>query len=350
MFKQPIRLIFAASLLLGLGACQPASDSAIENADLSNTSALPGTGITVRPINSDWIEEQFISEIINIGLETLGYEVADIQQADYAALNLAIANGDSDYSTSFYSPSHDNFFNKAGGDEKLEKSGQLVPDGGQQGILIDKATADKYGLNNLEQLQDLDIAKLFDTDGDDKANLAGCQVGWKCNQVIEHFIGAYDLEDTVVQEQGAYAVLIADVLTRQKQGESVIFYAYSPHWLLTQLKPGEDVIWLEVPFFSLPEDMSNFSEADTISEGKHLGFPITNQIIIANQSFVDNNPVARRLFEVVSIPSTDVNAESLRIKDGEGSSEDIRRHAAEWIEQNQTLFNSWVATARNTSR
>ncbi|MDJ0510186.1 MAG: hypothetical protein QNJ64_13165 [Crocosphaera sp.] len=42
-----------------------------------------------------------------------------------------------------------------------------------------------------------------------------------------------------------------------------------------------------------------------------------------------------------------MNRESLRIKDGENKPEDISRHAQEWVDNNQGLFNSWIEKARN---
>ncbi len=339
-----LKFSLIAIILIGLGACQASPDSSIGNGKASDSSN-PGAGITVRPSNSDWIEEQFLTEIINIALENLGYKVEEIRQADYAALNVSIANGDLDYTTGFYLPGHESFFENAGGDEKLEKLGRIVRGGGIQGILIDKKTADKYAISNLEQLQDPELAKLFDSDGDGKANLAGCQAGWKCGELIDHQLTAFNLEETVEHVQGAYSALIADVITRYSQDEPVLYYAYSPHWLLSQLKPGEDVTWLEVPFTSLPDDFVSDEENNTIIDGKNTGYPITKQFVVANQGFVDVNPAAKRLFEVVEIPVEDVNTESIIIRDGENSSEDIRRHAEEWVDNNQDLFDSWLKAA-----
>ncbi len=336
----------ATALCLGLIACQGTPQATTGSND---TAGLPGSGITVNPSNSDWIEEQFLTEIVNIGLEKLGYEVKDIKQADPAALNLTIANGDLTYTTGFYIPAHDEFFENAGGEEKLEKIGLLVAGGGAQGIMIDKKTADQYQITNLEQLQDPKLAKLFDSDGDGKANLAGCQAGWNCNKNIAHHIEVYGLKNTVEQDQGAYSALIADVLTRQKQGDPVLYYVYNPHWLLQVLKPDEDAVWLEVPFTSLTGELANVKEAETTVDGKNLGHSVVTQKIVANQKFVDANPVAKRWFELVKIPVADMNAESLRIYEGENSVEDIRRHAEEWVKQNQELFDGWLEEAKNAA-
>ncbi|NEQ63852.1 MAG: proline/glycine betaine ABC transporter substrate-binding protein ProX, partial [Moorea sp. SIO4A1] len=64
------------------------------------------------------------------------------------------------------------------------------------------------------------------------------------------------------------------------------------------------------------------------------------------KKFLAANPVAKRWFELVQIPAEDINVESLKIKEGESSSEDINRHAKEWVEKNQELFDSWIEEAK----
>lgn len=59
---------------------------------------------------------------------------------------------------------------KAGGDKKFYREGVFV-NGAAQGYLIDKKTADQYKITNIAQLKDPKIAKLFDTNGDGKADL-----------------------------------------------------------------------------------------------------------------------------------------------------------------------------------
>ena len=60
----------------------------------------------------------------------------------------------------------------AGGDDKFYREGQYVS-GAAQGYLIDKKTAEKYNITNIGQLTDPKIAKLFDADGDGKAEPYG---------------------------------------------------------------------------------------------------------------------------------------------------------------------------------
>lgn len=340
---QKLILITAlAAVLTGLVACQPSPQST-EN----NTS--PGQGVRIRSAHSSWIEERFQTEIVNIGLEKLGYQVESPKELEYPALYLAIANQDLDYSVVYYIPGHKQFFDNAGGEAKLQGVGILTPNG-MQGYQIDKKTAEQYNITNLEQFKDPEIAKLFDSDGDGKANLVGCNPGWFCEFTIDHHIEVYGLKDTVEHDRGKYTALLADAITRYNQGESIIFYAYNPHWVGAILKPDEDVIWLEVPFTSLPESIGNVADNDTTVNGKNLGFTTVDQRIVVNRQFLASNPVAKRWFELVQISVEDMNAESLRIKNGENRRKDIRRHAEEWVIQHQAQFDRWLEQAKQADR
>ena len=325
--------IILTTLLISVIACK-------------STSSVKKTKVSAA--HSNWIEEHFQTEIVNIGLEKLGYQIEKPIEIDYPAIYLSVANGDIDYSVTGFEKTRQEYFNNVGGEKKLEQVGVLVPNT-IHGYQIDKKTADKYNITNIEQLKDPKIAQLFDSDGNGKANLVGCNPGWFCEIIIDHHIKAYGLEDTVEQDRGQYTILLADVITRYQQGKSVLYMAYNPHWVSTILKPNKNVIWLEVPFTSLPESLKNLTEKDTFIEGKNLKFIVDNQQIFANKKFLAANPVAKRWFELVQIPAEDMNVESLYIKEGENSPEDIRRHAKEWVENNQELFDSWLEEAKKVT-
>lgn len=309
-------------------------------AQTTTDSNLPGKGVMIRSATSDWIDDRFQAEIINIGLEKLGYKIAPLIAATYPAVYTAVANGDLDFAPIFGDPGHNEFYKNAGGDKKLERVGLLFPL--IQGYQIDKKTADQYKITNLQQFQDPRIAKIFDTDGDGKADLVGCDPGWSCELEMDYHLDAYKLRDTVEINKGNYTALIADALTRYQQGKPVFLYAYSPFWLGDVLKVNQDVIWLEVPFTAVRPGYGKVTEKDTSVNGKNLGMVQGKYRVIANQKFLENNPSIRRFFELVKIPSEDMARESSRIKQGENKPQDIRRHAEEWIKENQTQFEGWL--------
>ncbi|NET15033.1 MAG: proline/glycine betaine ABC transporter substrate-binding protein ProX, partial [Okeania sp. SIO1H6] len=50
--------------------------------------------VTIRSANSSWIQELFQTEVVNIGLEKLGYKIERPKQIEYPAIYISLANGD----------------------------------------------------------------------------------------------------------------------------------------------------------------------------------------------------------------------------------------------------------------
>ena len=303
----------------------------------------PGKGVEVLPIKSSIAEETFQTLLVMEALEDLGYEVDDIKEIEYAAGHVALANGDATFMAAHWDPLHIDFFKEAGGDDKIVREG-TYSSGSLQGYLIDKETAEAYEITNIEQLKDPEIAKLFDADGDGKADLAGCNPGWGCEKVIEHHLDAYDLRDTVEHNQGSYSAVMADTITRYEQGEPVLYYTWTPYWVSGVLVPGDDVTWLQVPFSSLPGEREDVDTA--LADGSNYGFQANVQRIIANKEWAEANPAAAKLFAIMEVSSNDISAQNLRMRDGEDSEKDIKRHAEAWIKANQASYDSWLEQAR----
>ncbi|MDJ0661050.1 MAG: glycine betaine/L-proline ABC transporter substrate-binding protein ProX [Crocosphaera sp.] len=340
-----------ATLLIGLMACEQTPQSNPNSTDKSETTpekTMPGKGIRVSSSASVSTYGIFAVEIINMGLEKLGYQTEGVKELDIPVAHVSIGNGDIDVYGVHWQKLHEKFFRESGGEEKIERIGVIIADA-VQGYQIDKNTADKYKITNLEQLKDPKIAKLFDSDGNGKANLTGCNPGWGCELVIEHHLDTYGLRDTVEHDQGNYDTLLAATIARQRQGKPIFYYVYAPHWSSIVLEVGKDATWLEVPFTSLPKELGEVTAEDTSVEGKNLGFAIDQIRIIANKEFITANPAAKRLFELIKIPIEDVNAQQKLVREGESNPKQIRRHAQQWVENNQELFDSWVEEARNSA-
>ncbi|NET51381.1 MAG: glycine betaine/L-proline ABC transporter substrate-binding protein ProX, partial [Merismopedia sp. SIO2A8] len=236
-------------LTVGIVGCQtPEPEGAEPSGATEATGDLPGTGVAVTP-GYGVLEERFQTEVVNIGLERLGYTINEGKELEYAPLVTEVGNGGIDFMAGHWEKNQTAFFENGGGDEKLEKVGSIIV--ATQGYMIDKATADEHNITNIEQLTDPTIAALFDSDGDGKANLTGCPTGWGCELVIEHHLDTYGLRNTVQHDQGKYFALIADSITRVKQNEPALFYTWTPLWVSNVLVPDEDIVWLEVPYTDL---------------------------------------------------------------------------------------------------
>ncbi|NEP02676.1 MAG: glycine betaine/L-proline ABC transporter substrate-binding protein ProX [Symploca sp. SIO2E9] len=310
---------------------------------------MPGEGVIVRPGTGMSQYPIFRARIIDTGLEKLGYSIKTRKQLNVPNIHIAVSNGDLDFNISHWEKLHEGFFVKNGGKDKFQRLGTLVSNT-IQGYQIDQKTAKEYNITNLQQLKDPEIAKLFDSDRDGKANLIGCIPGWSCELAIEHHLDTYGLRNTVEHVQGDYSALMADTLARYRQGKPVLFYNWTPNWVGSVLKPDQDVLWLKVPFTSLPKQMGKLTEQDTSVDGINLGFPVDNIRILVNNKFLEANPAAKRWFELVNISIEDVNKQQKLVHDGEDSLEEIYAHAQEWIEENQELFDSWVEEAREAGK
>lgn len=311
----------------------------------SGSEAVAADKGIVRPAYEGLLEGVFQTDIVEIGLERLGYKIGTLQQLEIPSMHVAVAQGDADFIAVHWNPLQEAYFKKAGGDSVMTRLGTLVDDA-RQGYLIDKATSEKYGITNIAQFKDPKIAKIFDTDGSGKASLAGCPPGWGCERVIEHQLDAYGLRATVKHNQGQFMVMAADVISRYQAHQPVFYYTYTPLWVSEVLQPGRDVVWLEVPFTALP-DADEQAHANTkLPDGRNVGFTVNKIQVVANNDFLNKHPDAKRWFELVTVPVEDVNSENAKIHDGEKTFADIRRHAEEWVNAHQSQFDAWVKTAQ----
>ncbi|MFU9138900.1 glycine betaine/L-proline ABC transporter substrate-binding protein ProX [Erwinia tasmaniensis] len=303
---------------------------------------LPGKGITVKPVQSTITEETFQTLLVSRALEKLGYTVEQPSEVDYNVGYTSIASGDGTFTAVNWQPLHDDMYKAAGGDAKFYRAGTFVQ-GAAQGYLIDKKTAEKYHITRIDQLKDPKLAKLFDSNGNGKADLTGCTPGWGCETVINHQIQAYGLSNTVEHNQGNYSAMIADTITRFKEGKPVLYYTWTPYWVSDVLVPGRDVVWLQVPFSSMPGEQK---DVDTkLPNGANYGFPVNTMHIVANKAWAMKNPAAAKLFAEMKLPIADINAQNSRMHQGQSSEADINAHVDGWIKAHQAQFDGWVNDA-----
>ena len=308
------------------------------------SAALPGEGIKIQALQSAIAEESFQTLVLNLMLAELGYDVQLIKEVDYSAAYASIASGDATYMAVNWYPLHNIMYNNAGGDEKFYRQGHYIS-GAAQGYLIDKVTADQYGIDSIDDLKDPKIAQLFDTNDDGTADMTGCQAGWGCEGVIEHQLDAFKLRDSITHNQGQYAAIISDTIARFREGKPVLYYTWTPYWVSGKLVPGKDVTWLQVPFSANPNG------SDTaLANGKNYGFEINSERVVVNKAFAAANPAAATLFKLAKLPINDVSAQNMLIANGEDSQQQILAHAKNWIKANRSKVDPWISSAKMAAK
>ena len=107
-------------------------------------------------------------------------------------------------------------------------------------------------------------------------------------------------------------------------------------------------MWLEVPFSSAPGEQKG---TDTkLPNGKNYGFVVNKQHILANKAWAEANPAAAKLFEIMQLPVSDINAQNHAMSKGQNKPADIDRHVEGWIKAHQKTFDSWLEQARAAAK
>lgn len=317
--------------------------------------SMPGEGVTLKPARATWNTGFFQEALVRRGLEELGYDVKKPKDLANPIAYKSIALGDVDYWTNGWFPNHDSqlpkdFYDKAG------KYGYVAKAGGLQGYLVSKRDVEKYNIKSLDDFKRDEVKKAFDKNGDGKADLTACPPGWGCENVITHHMKVYDLEDSINPVKASYEAGMAAALASYKAGEPIFFYTWAPNWTIFKLKPGKDVMWINVPKIIPKDSQKSAVDRMTVSGVKgavtdpiKLGFVVSDIQIVANKKFIAENPAAKKFFEEFRLELNDINAQNTRMNAGEKSQKDIERHVDEWIAKNQSTWDGWLDDARKAA-
>jgi len=316
----------------------------------------PGKGVTVRPARATWDTGYFQEAIISEGLKELGYDVKKPKELSNPLFYQSVVLGDVDYWANGWFPSH-NAQTPKNFTEKAEAIGYVMKAGGLQGYLVSKKYADQYNIKSLDDFKRPEVMKAFDGNGDGKADLIACPPGWGCEKVITHHMDVYGLKDYINPIKASYSASMAEGLAKFKNGEPVFFYTWAPNWTIFKLKPGKDVVWINVPEINPTDaqksavDRMTVADVDgAVSNPVKLGFVVSDIQVVANKKFLKNNPVAATFLKEFSLPLADVNAQNTRMTEGEKSAKDIQKHVKEWIANNQVQWDAWLSNARAAAK
>jgi glycine betaine/proline transport system substrate-binding protein len=297
-------------------------------------------GAKVVAVKTNIAEEGFQMYIVVEALKALGHEVEVTEGVEYPIAYKTIAQEEDSvaFMAANWDPLHNNMVSAVGLDN-LFFGGKFVANCAQ-GYLIDKKSAQEYNIKYINDLKDPKIAKLFDSSGDGKADLAGCAPGWGCEKVIEHQLDAFGLRDTIEHNQGQYSAIITDTIARYNTGKPILYYTWTPYWVSGKLVPGKDVVFLQVK-----ESAHPVLEDTKLPNGANYGFAINHQRIVGNKKVKEHADIAK-LFSIMQLSVNDVSGENMLMSNGENKEKDVIRHAKLWIKNNQALFDSWIKEAK----
>jgi glycine betaine/proline transport system substrate-binding protein len=333
--------------------------------------ALPGEGSSITMAKADWSTEDPNAYVIRALLGELGYTVSDPKDVELGPANayIAMAQGDADFWINSWYPGHRSWLENElpGGTtvgDNLSVVGEMMMAGGLQGYLVTKSFADEFGITSLDEFNaNPDAIAAYDaTDpvpGNGIADIYGCQESYTCDDIIQSQIAFSDWEN-IQQVIAGYDAMFAEAVTKADAGEPAIIYTWTPSAYITQLRPGDNVVWLTVDSViddSNPlgveggEQHNQLPGTATIGAEQcpgsvdgvcQLGWVAADIQATANSGWLAANPAAEALLEQFQMDVIDVSLMNVEMADGA----DVEQLAADWIAENRALVDGWLDAAR----
>ena len=351
---------------------EPAEEPAAaeEPAEEPAEMALPGEGVSVTMAKADWSTEDPNAYTIKMILEEMGYTVSDPKDTELGPANafLAMAQGDADFWINSWMPGHQSWLDNELPDGSLVGDhvtvvGEMMMAGGLQGYLISKAFAEEYGITSLDDLNNNPEAiAAYDAQdpvpGNGIADIYGCSESWTCDDIIESQI-AFSGWENIQQTIAGYDAMFAEAAQKADAGEPAIAYTWTPSAYITMMRPGDNALWLtvdEVIDDSNPlgaeggesyDQRPGVASIDTDkcpgSDGGvcQMGWIAADIRAAANNEFLAANPAVEKLLELFQMDVVEVSIMNVEMSDGA----DVEDLAAQWIEDNRDLVDSWIAEA-----
>ena len=191
---------------------------------------------------------------------------------------------------------------------------------------IPKWVSEQYGIASANDLNDTEIAKLFDTDGDGLGDILGCDVAWECAKIIDDMIAGYGLEGMYEQKYGTEAMMNAAIEGLLKKDEPVLFYLYTPHPFFIRFPIGESVVRLDDP-------KSYWGDISTVH-------------IFGNKDWIEKNPEAAELLRQVKMTSAGIAWSMAKMEAKGDDLEALEAIAREWIAEHKAEVDSWLKGQR----
>ncbi len=334
-----------------------------------DTETTAGGPVTMA--KADWATEDPNAYVIRALLTELGYDVSDPADLELGPSNayIAMASGDADFWINSWYPGHNSWLanelpdgSKVG--DHLTVVGEMMMAGGLQGILVTKPFAEEFGLTSLDDFNsNPDAIAAYDAQDPSPdngvADIYGCQESWTCDDILTAQI-AFSGWENIEQTIAGYDAMVAEAITKANAGEPAIIYTWTPSAYITELRPGDNVVWLEVNDVlddSNPTGVEGGEEYDqrpgtaTIGEAAcpgsvgtcQLGWIAADIQATANTEWLDANPSAEKLLELFEMDVVEVSLLNVEMDGGA----DVEALATTWIAANRGIVDEWLEEARD---
>lgn len=295
---KPLAVAAAVALTAMAAGCASDSDAASSGGGFADDSSGGGSGSVVFA-EQPWVDLQVENEIAVQVLSKLGYDASIKKNLSVENAASALGTGDIDAYLGNWWPSQEPTFGDLIDSGKVDVVSTMVT-GTEYAPAVPGDVAKKLGISSLADL---------DAHGDEfDHKIYGIEAGSPGNETIQKAIDddAYGLGDWELVASGTPAML-AQVEKSEKDGDPIVFLAWSPHWMTVQF----DTVFLDDP--------------------KHVWGGAGEIRTLTRAGFADDNPDIAAFIKNLKF-TTDEAGQFYYEHDKKG--EDLADIASAWIQDN----------------
>jgi Ca-activated chloride channel homolog len=320
------RTLIILIMVFALTACS-SDDSSEATAPGSETIAEPTQrdGRTIALVSSDtWWDGIYLPTYVmkTILEDELGYIVEIVNGASVPEFFELVETGAADIFMSAWFPTNDFTFDQF---PSLVRVGRGY--GGQardafEGWMASNTLASQYDVENIGDLFDPNIIEALDYDGDGLGNIIGCPEAWACSQRHAEILEDYGLDSVYeINPIPDEETMLDNINQRISNNEPAVFYMYQPVAFPEEGSIEDDAVWIG---------------------GTEPYLPLAFNRGLTRSDFIATHPDIVHIMLNFEIPGADVGQAMRRVVEDGRSPDLLSEIAAEWVEENRTLVESWL--------
>lgn len=302
--------------------------------------ALAATGATAQEkitlSDLSWNGAQAIGHVLSAIIEDeMGGEAEIVSGMNQAAVIMAgmdKGDGSIDVYTDMWMPNQQALW-----DEYIDGNQTVAtnqPYNGTSNIYVPAYMADK--VSSIEDLNDPEIAAMFDTDGDGKGEYWAGDVTWASTKRWQIKFKSYGLDGLWEPNIVSADTFKAGLEAAYTSGQPQLFYYWTPEAIHVKY----DLVALEEPErFDGCEDV-NLDAEDWLEVSTFECVIASNDIFVAySKSLETRNPAVAGMLSRVQFTGDEINEWIVEMFENK---RDPREVAEEWIADNQETVQSWI--------
>ena len=269
--------------------------------------------------------------------DNFGFEV-ELQNGSNAVIFEAMDKGTMHIHPETWSPNHDNLINKYEKARTVKGGNPKEKSFAEQNICVTEGTAQRTGIVKLLDLTDPEMAKKFDSNGDNKGEIWIGAAGWGSTPTEKIRAKSYGYDVTMDLKVMDEALAMAEVDAAVNKKQNIVFFCYAPHHIfilhkLVTLKepphdpskwkviqPTEDPQWLEKSY------------AAVAWKSATMGLHYSTRLEAAQ-------PQVAKLFDRAYFKSKENSDMSYELAIKKTPPE---VYARQWVSKNASRVNSWI--------